>query len=283
VCRCFTSLGRSAFWEQKPPRTLTCSRRRRAAEGIKCVIEKVNTTVCNRENVYGSLIKYLQIETNSLLVDWIMSPSSTIKPPKVIPKSEIPKVSRIDPSANPRPSTCDRIKILVDDSSTVVTLREYFADLTEQYGSLFRKLLAKSDESARPQCDSCSIPYQKEHEQSSPTAKAAKIARLSDDTTPQQGKESVSVSAHSVAECEKMESKEEVANEEEVWESSEESSDEDRTPSKCGRSRVAVCRSVVRQKRMRKCPGPTAKMYACTADGGISFGKGYTRQSIRWR
>ncbi|KAK6031365.1 hypothetical protein OSTOST_02488 [Ostertagia ostertagi] len=235
------ALGRSAFWEQKPPRTLTCSRRRRAAEGIKCVIEK--------------------IETNSLLVDWIMSPSSTIKPPKVIPKSEIPKVSRIDPSANPRPSTCDRIKILVDDSSTVVTLREYFADLTEQYGSLFRKLLAKSDESARPQCDSCSIPYQKEHEQSSPTAKAAKIARLSDDTTPQQGKESVSVSAHSVAECEKMESKEEVANDEEVWESSEESSDEDRTPSKCGRSRVAVCRSVVRQKRMRKCP---ARRRRCT-------------------
>ncbi|XGW15653.1 hypothetical protein V3C99_001249 [Haemonchus contortus] len=235
------ALGRSATWEQKPPRTLTCARRRRATEGIKCVIEK--------------------IETNSLLVDWIMSPSSTTKPPKVIPKSEISRVSRVDPSANPRPSTCDRVKILPDDLSTVVTVKEYFAGLRDQYGSFFRKLLAKDDDSIPPSCENCSIPNQKEHEQRSPTAKAAKIARLSDDTTPQQGNEGDSVSAHSVAECEMMESKEDVTNDEEAWESSEESSDEDETPSKCGRSRVAVCRSVVRQKRMRKCP---ARRRRCT-------------------
>ncbi|KAK5982092.1 Ubiquitin--protein ligase [Trichostrongylus colubriformis] len=244
------ALGRSASWEQKPPRTLTCSRRRRATEGIKCVIEK--------------------IETNSLIVDWIMSPSSTTKPSKVIPKSEIPKVTRIDPSANPRPSTCDRVKIMPDDSSTasfysfVVTINEYFTGLTDQYRPSFRKLLAKNDKSGLLQPGKSSARCQKEQkeEEVTVTVKAAKIARLSAEVTLQ-GKEGDSVSAPSVAECEvtvdMMESNEVVENDGEAWESSEESSGEE--PSSFGRSRVAASRSVARQKRMRKCP---ARRRRCT-------------------
>ncbi|VDL63420.1 unnamed protein product [Nippostrongylus brasiliensis] len=194
------AIGRSAVWEQKPPRTLTCSRRRRATEGIKCVIEK--------------------IETNSLLVEWIMSPSSSVKPPKIIPKSEVDKVARIDPSANPRPSTCDRIKVVPDDFSTVVTAKEYFSSLSAQYGNVFKK--------------------------------AAKIARMSNSGSHQES-ESTTTSTHNAHENEVMASKEDdgtVA----VWESSDESSDGEETPIKCVRSRVVVYRNAVRQKRMRKCP-----------------------------
>ncbi|KJH46279.1 hypothetical protein DICVIV_07667 [Dictyocaulus viviparus] len=70
------ALGRFATWEQTPPRSLTCSTRRRTTESIKCVIEK--------------------IETHSLIVNWITSPSSTTSPPKIIPKSEIMKHVIVD-------------------------------------------------------------------------------------------------------------------------------------------------------------------------------------------
>ncbi|WKX99358.1 hypothetical protein Q1695_014328 [Nippostrongylus brasiliensis] len=223
-------LGRSAVWEQKPPRTLTCSRRRRATEGIKCVIEK--------------------IETNSLLVEWIMSPSSSVKPPKIIPKSEVDKVARIDPSANPRPSTCDRIKVVPDDFSTVVTAKEYFSSLSAQYGNVFKKLVTKDAQSS--QCENCSTQLRKDTKEDAPTAKAAKIARMSNSGSHQES-ESTTTSTHNAHENEVMASKEDdgtVA----VWESSDESSAGEETPIKCVRSRVVVYRNAVRQKRMRKCP-----------------------------
>lgn len=34
-------IGRSATWENGPPKTLTASRRRRGVDSVKCVIEKV--------------------------------------------------------------------------------------------------------------------------------------------------------------------------------------------------------------------------------------------------
>ncbi|RCN42829.1 hypothetical protein ANCCAN_11217 [Ancylostoma caninum] len=156
-------IGRYATWENGPPKTLTASRRRRGVDSVKCIIEK--------------------IETHSIIVDWITSPSSTKTPSKTIPKQELSKITRINPSANPRPNACDRVKVIPDGMSTVSTFKEFFSDLTEQYGGRFKKLNAREVEALSTPCENCSKALQRDLKQSTTTAKAAKIARLSDSET----------------------------------------------------------------------------------------------------
>ncbi|KAK6742185.1 hypothetical protein RB195_009822 [Necator americanus] len=225
------AIGRSATWENGPPKTLTTSKRRRGVGSVRCVIEK--------------------IETHSIVVDWITSPSSTKTPPKTIPKQDLSRVTRIDPSANPRPSTCDRVKVVPDGLSTVCTFKEFLSDLTAQYGNRFRKLKARDDEALATPCENCSKALQRELKQNTSTAKAAKIARLSDFS--EQAKEFECVSAQSVPKQEAPDTQQDVLDVDDV-ESLHGSSEENDVPSNCGKSRVSVCRSVVRQKRTRKCP-----------------------------
>ncbi|EYB83488.1 hypothetical protein Y032_0334g2831 [Ancylostoma ceylanicum] len=227
------AIGRSATWENGPPKTLTASRRRRGVDSVKCVIEK--------------------IETHSIIVDWITSPSSTKTPPKTIPKQELSKITRIDPSANPRPNTCDRVKVIPDGMSTVSTFKEFFADLTEQYGSRFQKLNAREVEALSTPCENCSKALQRELKQSTATAKAAKIARLSD-YSPEQTKESECVSSRGPPSSEVPEAQGDAAVVDGTTDSSHDSSEDNDIPSNCGKSRVSVCRSIVRQKRTRKYP-----------------------------
>ncbi|VDM67643.1 unnamed protein product [Strongylus vulgaris] len=225
------AIGRSATWEGTPPKTLTASRRRRGAGNVKCVIEK--------------------IETHSIIVDWITSPSSTRSPPKTIPKNELNKVTRIDPSANPRPSTCDRVKVVPDGLSTVCTFKEFFSDLTQQCGDRFKKLLARDDEALSTPCENCSKALQKDLKQNTTSVKAPKIARLS--KSLEQIKEGEAVSSQSTVPSEVTMAQGDVTNVDEAMCSSNDSSDDNDVPSGCGKSRVSVSRSLLR-KRTRKYP-----------------------------
>ncbi|CAJ0599510.1 unnamed protein product [Cylicocyclus nassatus] len=225
------AIGRSATWEGAPPKTLTASRRRRGVGSVKCVIEK--------------------IETHSIIVDWITSPSSTRSPPKTIPKNELSKVTRIDPSANPRPSTCDRVKVVPDGLSTVCTFKEFFSDLTQQCADRFKKLIARDDEVLSTPCENCSKALQKDVKQNTTTAKAAKIARLS--SSAEQVKEAEANSSQTPISSEAPMAQGDVAHTAEVA-SSDDSSDDNDVPSSCGKARVSACRTILRQKRIRKYP-----------------------------
>ncbi|EPB67871.1 hypothetical protein ANCCEY_13036 [Ancylostoma ceylanicum] len=177
------AIGRSATWENGPPKTLTASRRRRGVDSVKCVIEKVST------------------------------------------------------------------------------FKEFFADLTEQYGSRFQKLNAREVEALSTPCENCSKALQRELKQSTATAKnlgtgsikAAKIARLSD-YSPEQTKESECVSSRGPPSSEVPEAQGDAAVVDGTTDSSHDSSEDNDIPSNCGKSRVSVCRSIVRQKRTRKYP-----------------------------
>ncbi|VDM83061.1 unnamed protein product [Strongylus vulgaris] len=142
------------------------------------------------------------------------------KNPHCFEETERCRVTRIDPSANPRPSTCDRVKVVPDGLSTVCTFKEFFSDLTQQCGDRFKKLLARDDEALSTPCENCSKALQKDLKQNTTSVKMA------------QG---------------------DVTNVDEAMCSSNDSSDDNDMPSSCGKSRVSVSRSLLR-KRTRKYP-----------------------------
>ncbi|KAJ1347240.1 hypothetical protein KIN20_002257 [Parelaphostrongylus tenuis] len=217
-------------WEQQPPKSITCLRRRRVTEGVRCVIEKV--------------------ETHSLIVEWIMSPSSTNRPPRIIPKSEVGNVIHFDSSVNSRLTVGDRVKITPDSLSTVITREEFFTDLTNQFKDSFEKLISKEDHPlthSEVYSQSSQLDVKK-----SPIAKGAKVACMSD--TEKRSEGSNSVSSHSSHDFNHTEPEIKMRRCGGGCETSSESTEENGALANCGRPRVAVVRSLVGQRRRRRCP-----------------------------